>query len=156
MQEYIRAILALGAVSLPVSLLFPDGGKNKRAFTLALSVIALAVMARPLSVLSELSFSLALPERGEIGEIIADAEGNTLAAVEEAVGRGIALDIESRFALPAGSVEARASLDVTVEEMTVRELLLTLGREAVYADHMAIREYARKNYTQNCEVRVDG
>lgn len=157
MQEYIRAILALASVSLLATLLFPDGAqKNKRAFELALSVIALSIIARPLTTLSEFSFSVKAPEIGDVSDIIADAEGATLAAVGEAVGEGIALDIVSRFALPEGSVRARVSLDVTDGEMTVAALSLTLSREALYADHIAIRDYARKTYIQNCEVKTDG
>ena len=157
MQEYIRAILALGAVSLVCALLFPGGAqKNKSAFELALAIIALSILARPLATVREFSFSFEMPDMGGIGEIIEGAEGETMAAVAEAVGEGIAADITDRFSLPKESVRAEVTLSVADGEMTVDALVISLGRGAIHADHIAIRDYARRTYTQNCEVKTDG
>lgn len=157
MQDYTTAILALAAVSFLCSLLFPTGeGKNKKIFEFVLALISLTVLVRPLSSLSDFSFSFDGLVDTDIRDIISDAEGETMAALEEAVGEGIATDIASRFSLPPTAVSARATLAVTDGELTVRALSLSFGAGALHADHMAVRDYARKTYTQNCEVQIHG
>jgi hypothetical protein len=156
MGEYTRAVLALAAISLVAVLLFPaQNEKSKRAFALALSLIALVILARPLATLSEYSFAMPELESGEIADLIENAEGETYLAVAEAVGEGIALDIASRFALPREALSVVCTLALTEGELTVAQMTVTLARGALHADHIAIRDYARKTYTQNCEVTTD-
>ena len=75
MAEYTRAVLALAAVSLVCVLLFPDGAKkNKRAFELALAILSLAILSRPLSALRDFPFSFESPVYGGLDGIMEDSE----------------------------------------------------------------------------------
>lgn len=157
MQDYITSILALAALSFLCSLLFPTGeGKSKKTFEFVLALIFLTVLVRPLSLLSDFSPSLDGLGGVDIRDIIEEAEGETMTALEAAVGEGIAADIASRFSLPPAAVSAKATLTVTDGELIVTSLSLSFGAGTMHADHMAVRDYARKTYTQNCEVQIHG
>lgn len=155
MEKYITAVLSFAAISFLASLLFPsENVKTKKTFTFALALLFLCVLLRPLSAFSELSFSLEEWKTGDLSDIIEDAEGETLREVEKAVAAGIEADLASRFSLRAESVSVTLTLAVEEKELRITSLLITLASPTV--DGIAVRDYARKNYEENCEVKMSG
>ncbi len=156
MQEYISATLALAAVSLLSLLLFPDGQeKTKKSFELALAILALAILARPLTELRLPSFGTGEPEIPALEDMIEDAEAATLSEIEAAVARGIEADITTRFSLREDTLRAAVTLTLADGELTVSRLSLSLDATAAFVDPIKIRDYARKTYTENCEVTTN-
>ena len=154
MQSYVTTVLTFAAITFLASLLFPSGNeRTKKAFSLALSLLFLVILLRPLSALSDFSFSLEELKAGDLSDVIEEAEGETLREVALAVGAGIACDLEARFSLARGSVVATPTLAVVENELCITSLTLSLRSAAI--DGIAIRDFARKNYTENCEVITD-
>jgi hypothetical protein len=154
MEQYVTAVLAFAAISFLCSLLFPsESVKTKKAFTFALALLFLTVLLRPLSSISEFSFSLEELKTGDLSDIIEDAEGETMQEIAKAVAAGIEADLESRFSLPRGAIVAAPVLAVEEKELRITSLTITLFSPS--ADGIAIRDYARKNYTPNCEVKTN-
>lgn len=153
MQEYVSATLALAAVSLLSLLLFPDAQeKTKKTFELALAILALAILARPLAELRLPTLSSEAWQTPALEELIGDAQSATLAELEAAVAEGVEADICAKFSLPEGAVRATLSLSLDAGELKIQALSLALAPSAALADPVRIRDYAKKTYTENCEV----
>ena len=155
MQQYALTILSFAAIAFLANLLFPsENEKLKKPFTLALALLFFVVLLRPLATLADFSLSQEDFKTGDLSSIIEEAEGETMEKIEGAVGKGIASDSESRFSLPPGSVSASPTLVLTENELTVTRLTVAVAYAGV--DGIAIRDYVRKNYTENCEVTTGG
>ena len=156
MQQYISAALALAAVSLLSLLLFPSGeGKSKKSFELALSILALAILARPLAALRLPTLPSPEYRPPALDELLSDAEAATLAELERAVAEGVAADITAKFSLPTGALRAKVTLSLGDAELTITRLSLSLSPTAAFVDPITLRDYARRTYTENCEVTTD-
>lgn len=156
MQDYVQAILLTVAVASLASLLLPEKNERlSRAMQLGISLFVLAVVCRPLAAIGELGDILP-PLDLEESVLTPDTSGETWAQMETAVGEGIVKDLCARYDLSEEDVHATATLLLEGEELTVSSVILTFSGTARLADLARIRAYAQKNYTVNCEVRLDG
>lgn len=157
MNQYIETLLLTGAISAVATLLLPEKNERlRRVVEFGIALFVLVVLCRPLAAATDLGSLLGdiqLPNADITAPGYAD---ETWEKMEESVARGIAADIADRYDLPSGDVQAAVTLHLADNELTVSTLTLTFSGGARMADLVAVRTYAQKTYTPQCEVTIDG
>ena len=157
MKEYIQTILLAGGISALVALLLPE--KNERlcrAVEFGIALFVLVVLCRPLAAIGDLSGLFGDWQYPESDLTAPGYTDETWDKMEGAVAAGNAADIADRYALRAADVQACVTLRLEGQELTVSSLSLTFSGAARAADLVAVRAYAQKTYTPECEVKIDG
>ena len=157
MQDYLRSLLLVAAVSVLAGLLLPEKNERmKRLLEFALALLVLTVVCRPLS---EIDLFTVVPDgiRFPAGDgVLNGADDDTRAAVEQAVADGIEADLATRYHLPTACFSAEVSLHFNGKELTISSLTLRIRGEGRLLDLYAVRDYAARAYQTNCEVIADG
>ncbi len=158
MQEYIKTLLLAGGISALASLLMPEkNDRLRRAIEFGLALFLLVVICRPLATVGDWSQLLGEWQYPSTDGITAPGyTDETWAKMEESVASGVVMDIADRYRLSPREVQATLSLQLEGDELSISSLTLHFSGAARTADLYAIRAYAQKTYTPNCEVKIDG
>lgn len=157
MKEYMQTLLLAGGISALAALLLPEKNERlRRAVEFGIALFVLVVLCRPLSAVGDLSNLLGDWQYPETDLTAPGYTDETWDKMEEAVAAGIAADIADRYDLRVADVRATVTLQLEGKELTVSSLTLTFSGGARAADLVAVRAYAQKIYTPQCEVKTDG
>lgn len=157
MQEIAKSLLLVSAISALAALLLPEKNpKLRRAGELAIALFVLCALTSPLATLRDMKFDLDSLRYPTADLPTGDYTDATWAELERAVGEGIAQDLASRYGVRAEEIRAEPVLTLEDGELSVRSLTLSFFRTACALDLVAVREYAQKTYTENCEVHAYG
>ena len=149
MSEFLSTLCHAAALLSLAVLFVPEKEGIKKASLSAFSLLFLLLLF-PKDGSFSLNALFTLPEETPLPDT-----GYT-EVIEEAVARGIVLDLCDRFSLSEDGVKIETDVTVTETKVTGSYLHLTLGKENLFADAGAVLRYIKKTYGVDCEVSYLG